>query len=115
MTPNELEILRIIKELGKASKRDVALRMGITDEYGGYLMKCVKRMGYVEKVSLKSYTPGFPKYEITVKGLEALKVQLELLKAKQVLKATVALQSIKRADKKIKELTRKIEKRAASQ
>ncbi|MBU2577517.1 hypothetical protein KKA69_01655, partial [Patescibacteria group bacterium] len=85
---------------------------GITDEYAGYLVGCLKRMGCIERLVLKRYAPGFPKYEITAKGLEALKAQLELLKAKQVLKATVAFQSIKRADKKIEELNKKIEKKA---
>lgn len=115
MTPNELKVLRIIKELGKASKRDVALRMGITDEYGGYLIQCLKRMGCIEGVVLKRYALGFPKYAITLKGLEALKVQLELLRAKQGLRAEVALGTIKRADKKIKELEKIIEEKAASQ
>ncbi len=64
-SPNEIRVLRIVKELGEATKRKVAKRFGITDDYAKYLLDCLDFKGFLEKVAPGTYT-------ITLKGTDEL-------------------------------------------
>ena len=95
-SPNEIRVLRIVKELGEATKRQVAKRFGITDEYAKYLLDGLYFKGFLEKTS--------PTYTITLKGIDELLFTLLHIQGRLKAKIYRAAQQDERIDENIAEL-----------
>lgn len=96
-SPNEIRVLRIVKEFGEATKRKVAKRFGVTDEYAKYLLDCLHFKGFLEK-----FVPGT--YTITVKGTEELLFTLYHIQGRLKAKVWRAAQQDEMIDERIAEL-----------
>ncbi len=96
-SPNEIRVLRIVKELGEATKRMVAKRFGVTDDYAKYQLEDLHRKGFLEKVA-----PG--RYAITSKGLDELLFTLLHIQGRLKAKIYRAAQQEERIEEKIAEL-----------
>ena len=96
-SPNEIRVLRIVKELGEATKRKVAKRFGVTDDYAKYLLDDLNFKGFLEKVA-----PGI--YTITFKGIDELLFTLVHIQGRLKAKIYRAAQQDERVDEKIAEL-----------
>ena len=53
MTPNELNSLRKVEKNGGITKSKLADLVRVTTEYAAYLLECLERGGYIEKVDKK--------------------------------------------------------------
>ena len=96
-SPNEIRVLRIVKELGEATKRMVAKRFGVTDDYAKYLLDDLHHKGFLEKVA-----PG--RYTITSKGLDELLFTLLHIQGRLNAKVYRATQQEERIEGNIAEL-----------
>ncbi len=96
-SPNEIRALRIVKELGEATKRQVAKRFGVTDEYAKYLLDDLYFKGFLEKVAPGTYT-------ITLKGIDELLFTLLHIQGRLKAKIYRAAQQDERIDVNIAEL-----------
>ena len=63
-SPNEIKILRIVRELEGPTKKAVAEEMEISEDYARYLLQELAKRGFLEKVS--------GSYYITEKGMDEL-------------------------------------------
>ncbi|MCK4419087.1 hypothetical protein KAV79_04710 [Candidatus Aerophobetes bacterium] len=54
-SPNEIKILRIVRELEGPTKKVVAEEMEISEDYAGYLLRELANRGFLEKVSGSYY------------------------------------------------------------
>lgn len=63
-SPNEIKVLRVVRELEGPTKRAVAEEMEISEDYARYLLQVLAERGFLEKVSSSYY--------ITEKGIDEL-------------------------------------------
>jgi len=63
-TPNEIRILRIIRERRDATRRAVAQAMGMSQDYAGLLLRVLADRGFLQNVSGSFY--------ITESGIDEL-------------------------------------------
>ena len=96
-SPNEIRVLRIVKELDEATKRKVAKRFGVTDDYAKYLLDDLHFKGFLEKVA-----PGT--YAITLKGTDELLFTLLHIQGRLKAKIYRAAQQDERIDERIAQL-----------
>lgn len=68
MSPNELNSLRKIERNGDVSKTKLSKLVGVTTDYSSYLLECLERGGYIEKVDKGIFA-------VAPKGIDALIVQ----------------------------------------
>ena len=95
-SPNEIKILRIVRELGKPTKKAVAEAMEISEDYAGYLLKVLADCGFLEKVEGSFY--------ITEKGADELLATLYHIQGRLQAKIYRAARQEKRIEKRISEL-----------
>ncbi len=65
-SPNEVALLRAIREMGEPSVRAIGSRMEISPDYAYYMCSCLSKGGYLEK------HPG-RRYSLTIKGAVLLR------------------------------------------
>ena len=75
MTPNELNSLRKIEKNGGITKSKLADLVRVTTEYAAYLLECLERGGYIEKVDKGIFS-------VAPKGIDALVVHLLQIESK---------------------------------
>lgn len=63
-SPNEIKVLRIVRELGESTKRAVAKELRVSEDYARHLLECLEWKGFLEKSS--------GRYTITEKGIDEL-------------------------------------------
>lgn len=95
-SPNEIRILRIVKELGNPTKKAVALVMEISEDYAGYLLQVLANRGFLERVKGSFY--------ISEKGRDELLATLYHIQGRLRAKIYRAARQDKRIEKKIGEL-----------
>ena len=99
-SPNEIRVLRIVKEFEEgATKRIVAKRFGITDDYAKYMLECLDFKGFLRRVA-----PGSGRYEITLKGIDELLFTLYHIQGRLKAKVWRAAQQDEMIDERIAEL-----------
>ena len=64
-TPNEIEILKIVRKQGNARNREVGKRMGISSSYAEFLMATIAGRGWLRKEKGVGYV-------LTPVGVDAL-------------------------------------------
>ena len=75
MTPNEVNSLRMIEKNGGISKSKLSELVGVTTEYSAYLLECLEKGGYVEKVDRGIFS-------VAPKGIDALVVHILQIESK---------------------------------
>ena len=104
-SPNEIKILRIIKEEKEVNKLLISRRMEITHEYAGYMLNYLAGKGFLKKGPPKegTYRVG-PQYKLTRQGALILLARLHDTEGKYegILRRTVFLKTL--ADEKIDEM-----------
>lgn len=75
MTPNELNSLRMIEKNGGISKSKLSELVGVTSEYSAYLLECLERGGYIEKVDKGIFA-------VAPKGIDVLVVHILQIESK---------------------------------
>jgi len=95
-TPNELKILRIVKERGNPTKRAMAAAMGMSEDYAGLLLRVLAGRGSLQKVAGSFY--------ITEKGIDELLAALYYIQRQLQAKMYKAEQQEKRVGRRIEEL-----------
>jgi len=95
-SPNEIRVLRTVKELGNPTKRAVAKAMDISEDYAGYYLRVLADRGSLEKVSGSFY--------ITGKGIDELLAALYHVQGQLQAKMYKAEQQEKRVGRRIEEL-----------
>ncbi|ODS34288.1 MAG: hypothetical protein SCARUB_00547 [Candidatus Scalindua rubra] len=96
-SPNEIRVLRIVRESSEVTKRMLAKSFGITDDYAKYLLDSLHFKGFLENVA-----PG--RYAITQKGVDELLITLLHIQGRLKAKVYRAAQQDERIDEKIAEL-----------
>lgn len=95
-SPNEIKVLRIVRELENPTKKAVAEIMEISEGYAGYLLQVLAEHGFLEKVSGSFY--------ITEKGIDELLATLYHIHGRLQAKIYRAARQEKRIEKRIGEL-----------
>ena len=95
-SPNEIGVLRIVRELGSPTKKAVAEAMEISEDYAGYLLRVLADRGFVEKDSGSFY--------LTEKGMDELLATLYHIQGRLQAKIYKAAQQEKRVERRIEEL-----------
>lgn len=95
-SPNEIRLLRIVRELGNTTKKAVAEVVEISEDYAGYLLKVLADRGFLEKVKGSFY--------ITEKGRDELLFTLYHIQGRLQAKIYRAVRQEKRIEKRIEEL-----------
>lgn len=96
-TPNEIRILRIIKERRNATRRAVAQAMGMSEEYAGLLLRVLVDRGFLQKDSGSFY--------ITEKGIDELLAVLYHFQEQLQARMNRTTRQQKKVEKRIEELT----------
>lgn len=95
-TPNEIRILRIVKERRNATRKAVAEAMEISEDYAGYLLRVLADRGFLEK--------GSGSFYVTEKGMDELLATLYHIQGQLQAKIYRAARQEKRVEKRIEEL-----------
>ncbi len=95
-TPNEIRILRIVRELENPTKKAVAEAMEFPEDYAGYILKVLAEHGFLERESGSFY--------ITEKGIDELLATLYHIQGTLQAKINRAARQEKRIEKRIEEL-----------
>ena len=95
-SPNEIRILRIVKELENPTKRVVAEAMDITEDYARYLLQELVSRGFLEKVK--------GSYYIAQKGRDELLFTLYHIQGRLRAKICRAVRQEKRIQERVEEL-----------
>ena len=95
-SPNEIRILRIVKELEGPTKKVVAEVMEISEDYAGYLLKVLADRGFLERINGSFY--------VTEKGADELLATLYHIQGRLEAKIYRAARQEKRIEKRIEEL-----------
>ncbi len=96
-TPNEIRILRIVKERGSATRRAVAEAMGMSHDYSGLLLRVLVDRGFLQKDSGSFY--------ITEKGIDELLAVLYHFQGQLQTRMNRTARQQKNVEKRIEELT----------
>ena len=94
-SPNEIRVLRIVRELG-TTKKTVAKAAEISEDYAGYLLKVMADRGFLEN--------GKGSFYITEKGRDELLFTLYHIQGRLQAKIYRAARQEKRIEKRIEEL-----------
>lgn len=94
-SPNEIRVLRIVRELG-TTKKTVAKAAEISEDYAGYLLKVLADRGFLEN--------GKGSFYITEKGRDELLFTLYHIQGRLQAKIYRAARQEKRIEKRIEEL-----------
>ena len=95
-SPNEIRILRIVREFGGPRKKAVAEAMEISEDYAGYLLRVLADRGFLEK--------GSGSFYITEKGMDELLATLYHIQGQLRAKIYRAARQDKRIQSRIEEL-----------
>ena len=95
-SPNEIKILRIVRELGKPTKKAVAEAMEISEDYAGYLLQVLANRGFLEKVKGSFY--------VSEKGTDELLATLYHIQGRLQAKIYRAVRQEKRIEQRVGEL-----------
>ena len=95
-SPNEIKILRIVRELGNPTKKAVAEAMEISEDYAGYLLRVLLERDFLEK--------GNGSFYISDKGKDELLATLYHIQGRLQAKIYRAARQEKRIEKKIEGL-----------
>lgn len=95
-SPNEIRILRIVRELGSPTKRAAAGAMEISEDYAGYLLRELADRGFLEKAS--------GRFHISEKGIDELFAVLYHVQGRLRAKMYRAARQESRLEKKLEEL-----------
>ena len=95
-SPNEIRILRIVRELENPTKKAVAQAMEISEDYAGYLLDVLAQRDFLEKAS--------GRFSITEKGTDELLATLYHIQGRLRAKIYRAVRQDKRIDNKIEKL-----------
>ena len=95
-SPNEIRILRIVRELGNPTKKAVAEAMENSEDYAGYLLKVLADRGFLER--------GSGSFYITEKGIDELLATLYHIQGTLQAKIYRAARQEKRIEERIEEL-----------
>lgn len=95
-SPNEIRILRVVRELGNPTKKAVAEAMELSEDYAGYLLQVLANHGFLEKVK--------GSFHITAKGIDELLATLYHIQGILQAKIYRAARQGKRIEKRIEEL-----------
>lgn len=93
-SPNEIRVLRIVRELG-TTKKTVAKAAEISEDYAGYLLKVLADRGFLEN--------GKGSFYLTEKGRDELLFTLYHIQGRLQAKIYRAARQEKRIQKKIEE------------
>jgi len=95
-SPNEIRVLRIVRELESPIKRQVAEAMEISEDYAGYLLQELTSRGFLEKVK--------GSYYLAQKGRDELLFTLYHIQGRLQAKIYRAVRQEKRIQEKVEEL-----------
>lgn len=97
-TPNEIKVLRMVRESGRATKRTIAGRCGINDEYANYLLEYLAFRGFL-------YRAGPGRYAITTSGVNEILHVLYRIQDRLRVKMSQAARQNETIEGKIQEMS----------